>query len=58
MTATKPLRKLIKKEKGASTINTNPPQSPLVRGKAFEPPLIRGGLEGFDNIAVINHLRG
>ena len=26
---------------------TNPPQSPLVRGEAFKPPLTRGGLEGF-----------
>jgi hypothetical protein len=28
--------------------NLNPPQSLLIRGEAFKPPLIRGGLEGLD----------
>ena len=32
---------------------SNPPQSPLVRGEAFKPPLTRGGLEGFHGIPEI-----
>jgi len=32
----------------------NPPQSPLVRGEAFKPPLTRGGLEGFRGVPEIN----
>ena len=35
------------------TSKTNPPQSPLIRGEAFKPPLIRGGLEGLDAKEII-----
>ena len=37
-------------------IYVHPPPSALIRGEAFKPPLIRGGLEGLDAKEYVFHV--